>query len=68
MRWKDMPNSYKYECLMGAAMAVVLVSAAIAFLGACIMGVIYAPWVIKAPIAVIGVSSALAMLAWTYKE
>lgn len=43
MRWKDMPNSLKYEYLMGASMAVILVSAAIAFLGACVAGVIYAP-------------------------
>lgn len=68
MRWKDMPNSLKHEYLMAASMAVILVSAAIAFLGACVAGVIYAPWPIKIPIAVIGISSALAMLAWTYKE
>lgn len=68
MRWKDMPNSLKHEYLMCASMAVILVSAAITFLGACVAGAIYAPWPIKIPIAVIGISSALAMLAWTYKE
>lgn len=68
MRWKDMPNSLKYKYLMDTSIAVILVSPAIAFLGACVAGVIYAPLPVKIPIAVIGISSALAMLAWTYKE
>lgn len=59
MKWKDAPNSYKYECLMSAAILVVLAPAFIAFLVACIAAIIYAPWPIKVLASLLLVSCTL---------
>lgn len=68
MKWKDAPNSYKYECLMSAAILVVIASAFIAFLVACVAAVIYAPWPVKIAAGVIATSACLAVAAQSYKE
>ena len=63
-----MTNKQKSEALMGAAMLAIIAPATLGFFAGCVAFVIYAPWVIKVPVACIGLSAALAIASWCYME